>query len=105
MKNGLIPNLLNKGNCRYNCRDATWWWLYSIVKYLDLVPNGVNILEEVVNVNGKATKLQDVIHLAIQTHFEGIHFREENAGPRIDAHMKDEGFNIDIIVDPKTGRQ
>ena len=32
----------------------------------------------------------------MQRHARGIHFREWNAGTAIDAHMKDEGFQIDI---------
>lgn len=105
MYNGLIPNLMNQGNCRYNCRDATWWWLYSIIKYLDIVPNGVQILNENVNFNSTIVKLQDIIHFAIQSHFSGIAFRERNAGPGIDAHMKDEGFNIKIHTDFNTGKK
>lgn len=98
---------MNKGNCRYNCRDATWWWLYSIVKYLELVPDGFEILNENVRMAsvGIGMRLQEVMHLSIQSHFKGIKFREENAGGQIDAHMKDEGFNIEIRVDQETGNK
>lgn len=35
--------------------------------------------------------LYDVIHEALQRHLQGISFRERNAGPKIDMHMRDEG--------------
>ena len=39
-----------------------------------------------------------------QKHAQGIEFREWNAGPKIDAHMKDEGYNVKIHCDlEKTG--
>lgn len=35
---------------------------------------------------------------ALNRHFEGIHFRERNAGHQIDEHMKDEGFNVSAYI-------
>jgi len=75
------------------------------VRYIELVPEGVQMLTENVKCDGKVVQLQDVVHSSIQSHFEGIKFREENAGTQIDAHMKDEGFNIEIRVDQKTGME
>lgn len=39
----------------------------------------------------------------MQNHAYGIHFREWNAGTAIDAHMTNDGFNIDIHLDPTNG--
>jgi glycogen debranching enzyme len=40
----------------------------------------------------------------VQRHCQGIEFREWNAGEKIDAHMKDVGFNVKIHCDiDKTG--
>jgi glycogen debranching enzyme len=47
--------------------------------------------------------LQDTIHEALSKHLRGLKFREWNAGRRIDEHMRDNGFNNEIGVDPTTG--
>jgi glycogen debranching enzyme len=47
--------------------------------------------------------LYDVIQEALLVHFQGLSFRERNAGQNIDAHMTDEGFNNQIGVHPETG--
>ena len=36
-------------------------------------------------------------------HFQGLCFRERNAGKQIDEHMTDRGFNNQIGVNPQTG--
>lgn len=47
--------------------------------------------------------LSEVMHEALSIHFQGLSFRERNAGTQIDAHMQDAGFNNSIGVDMDTG--
>ncbi|XP_045534389.1 glycogen debranching enzyme [Papilio machaon] len=116
LRHGLIPNLLDGGrNARYNCRDAVWWWLQSIKQYCCEVPGGGALLAEGVArmyprddcepaPPGSADQpLHDVMQEALDVHFQGLVFRERNAGRAIDAHMSDKGFNVQIGIDPETG--
>ena len=97
LRHGLIPNLL--AGPRYNARDAIWFWLYSISQYTQLVPNGLEILSD--KIQGQC--LHSIIKTAIDTHLNGLSFREYNAGYQLDSVMSDEGFNNKIGVDSKTG--
>jgi glycogen debranching enzyme len=45
--------------------------------------------------------IEDIIQNIIQSHANGIRYREWNAG--IDCSMKNVGFDIDLKVDEKTG--
>lgn len=146
LKHGLIPNLLDGGShSRYNCRDAVWWWLYSIREYTKLAPNGCEILrcrikrihkpEAPATANGVPQRkrstaqmngttnhvailgandhlgepnsvsqaLADVIQEAMECHFRGVEFVEENAGKQLDEHMKLEGFTVTYGVNRETG--
>lgn len=121
IRHGLIPNLLyakrtdSLFNARFNSRDAVWWWLYSISKYVEEVHYGYRILYDKVSrfyptdnseqkPNGAYDQdLIDVIYEVLETHFQGLKFRERNAGRGIDAHMRDQGFDIVIGVHLDTG--
>lgn len=120
LRHGLIPNLIDGGgNCRYNCRDATWFFLQSLQDYVFL--SGDNIFqykvpqifptdnEALYNANYKNRQsrplrlMSDVVQEIMTRHANGIHFREWNAGKKIDEHMTDSGFNIDIFTDWSNG--
>ncbi|KAL0228238.1 hypothetical protein RCL1_004381 [Eukaryota sp. TZLM3-RCL] len=119
LRHGLIPNLLNGGDgSRYNCRDATWFFIHSIKSYCHAVPNGHNILAEKVPLicanddapvildgskSERILTLSDVIYEIFCRHALGIHFRERNAGRQIDDRMQDEGFNINLYLDSTNG--
>jgi len=110
LRHGLIPNLLDGGkNARFNCRDAVWWWLRAVLDFVQLSGDGGQILREPVvrlwplEGEEELQSLARVINEALVTHVKGLQFRERNAGPKIDEHMKDEGFNNCVGVDPGTG--
>lgn len=45
-----------------------------------------------------------MIQEALSVHFQGLCFRERNAGIAIDAHMTGPGFDNQIGVHPSTGK-
>ncbi|CAG9785346.1 unnamed protein product [Diatraea saccharalis] len=116
VRHGLVPNLLDGGGrARFNCRDAVWWWLYTIQQYCAEVEGGEALLAEPVArlfpqddappaPPGAAPQpLYDVMQETLDVHFQGLVFRERNAGRQIDAHMSDKGFEVQIGIDPETG--
>ena len=120
MRHGLIPNLLDSGvNSRYNARDATWFFLKSVVDYVEM-SNDYDILNFPINMvylsddfndhnnrknrgEKKSMKLAEIVHDILQRHVRGISFREWRAGKQIDEHMTNEGFNIKIYFNEENG--
>ncbi|KAI9459032.1 glycoside hydrolase family 13 protein [Russula earlei] len=120
LKHGLIPNLLDSvRNPRYNSRDSPWWMLQNIQDYVNKAPDGPALLNEPVKrrfpkddtwvhwndprAYSETSSIAEIIQEVLQRHANGISFREYNAGPNLDMQMRDEGFNIEIHVDWKTG--
>eukprot|EP00917_Polyrhabdina_sp_WS-2016_P010692 GHVP01023520.1.p1 GENE.GHVP01023520.1~~GHVP01023520.1.p1 ORF type:complete len:1118 (-),score=168.66 GHVP01023520.1:6001-9354(-) len=96
IENGLIPNLLDSGrNCRYNARDATWFFAQSIQDYCIMSPEGLDFLNAKLDLKiGSKTTIENILHNILESHVLGINFREKNAGPAIDQQMTEEGFNV-----------
>jgi len=113
VRHGLVPNLLGEGKVsRYNCRDATWFWLHAVK---DLDSHGVNILEMKIKAgfktddaefdaeNAKEIAIRDFVQYILQRHIDGIDFTERNAGEEIDRNMDQRGFAVKTRIDLKTG--
>lgn len=124
VRHGLIPNLLDSGNHpRYNARDATWFFLQSIQDYCEEAPDKLDFLKTLVELKTpleshspwaqqcfpersapfKTVTVAELIHYLLASHVFGIKVREWNAGPSLDAHMQDQGFQLSICVDRDTG--
>lgn len=93
--------------------------LQSIQDYVHFAPDGLSILSEAVKRRfpkddtfvswndprsyGYSSTIIEVIQEILQRHADGISFREHNAGPNLDMQMSNEGFDVEIHVDWKTG--
>ena len=105
LRHGLIPNLLGEGKVsRYNCRDATWFWLNSVCDFYEsdpaifnqLVPHGFINDDADFNPNNAERSIEMVVYDILDRHGKGIEFRERNAGPNIDMNMDDRLVCIDF---------
>ncbi|CAG8583320.1 14453_t:CDS:2, partial [Funneliformis caledonium] len=120
LKHGLIPNLLDAARRpRYNCRDATWWFLQSIQDYCKFSSEGLEFLkasvlrrfpknDEFIEADDPLaykdeSTILEIMQEILERHAKGIHFKEWNAGPNLDHAMTEKGFQIDIQVDWETG--
>ncbi|KAF9435572.1 hypothetical protein BGZ76_005964 [Entomortierella beljakovae] len=120
LKHGMIPNLLDSLRYpRYNSRDSVWWFFQSVQDYCTLVPNGEDILQESFKrrfpdghtfveytspeAYSTTVTLEDILTEILVSHANGIHYREWNAGPKLDEQMSDKGFQVDVDLDFKTG--
>ncbi|KAF9940651.1 hypothetical protein BGZ67_007146 [Mortierella alpina] len=120
LKHGMIPNLLDSlRSPRYNSRDSVWWFFQSVQDYCTIVPGGEDILQEsfarrfpdgqtfVEHTSAEAystrVTLEDILVEILEAHANGIHYREWNAGHRLDEQMSDKGFQVDVDLDFKTG--
>mmetsp|Transcript_36750 Transcript_36750/g.105083 ORF Transcript_36750/g.105083 Transcript_36750/m.105083 type:complete len:1625 (+) Transcript_36750:66-4940(+) len=115
-RHGLIPNLLDAANNpRYNARDATWFFLQGVQDYVEASPEGQEFLAAPVRLKYpveswdkdlqhlEPATVADLVHLILSAHAKGIDFREWRAGPAIDEHMTDKGFDIRVRLDEATG--
>lgn len=120
LRHGTIPNLLDSLRTpRYNSRDSVWWFFQSVQDYCTMVPNGEDILKETVarrfpdvdkfvdfesdKAYSTSSTLAEVLEEILVIHANGVHYREINAGPRLDEQMSDKGFQVDVALDQKTG--
>lgn len=115
LKYGLIPNLLDSGrNPRYNARDAAWFFVEGIQQYCEH-RNSYEFLNAKVRrrfplddsytdePTDHESSVGELVYEVLSRHAGGIKFREHNAGPSIDMHMSDNGFNQKIWVDWSNG--
>ena len=101
---GLVPNLYDSGNHpRYNARDATWFFLQSIQDFCHFSKSTNILTMPVERMSGDWMSLADIVQEILQSHAQGINFCEWNAGPNLDQHMNQEGFEVNITLDPSTG--
>ena len=120
MRHGLIPNLLDSGNnCRYNSRDTTWYFIKSVIEYIEFSQDyeffstKINMVflsddfnehkEKIAKNEKKIITIAELLQDIIQKHVKGIAFKEWRAGYEIDSVMCDEGFNVNVYYNKENG--
>lgn len=120
LRHGVLPNLLDKGiNPRYNCRDATWWFIKALKDYIEFTKDEaiwktqmeMKFLDDNQEVHQR--KLQagekkimtfaQIVQEIFEKHAVGVKYREWGAGFDMDSNMEYEGFNIYLFLDEETG--
>ena len=113
VRHGLIPNLFDDGlNPRYNSRDACWCFLNALRRYIEVSGDRDILTESVklkypgrafsntwIQIEGDSCSLITVVEGILMSHYKGIDFVEENAGPKIDEYMTERGFRVTVRVD------
>lgn len=120
LRHGLLPNLLDKGvKPRYNCRDATWWFIKAIKDYIEFTKDEsiwkiqieLKFLDDSQEVHQKKLQagekrvltMAEIVQEIMEKHALGIKFREWGAGFELDYNMEYEGFNVYLFLDEETG--
>ena len=116
VRHGLIPNLFDDGNNpRFNARDACWFFLNATRQYLEWTKD-TSVLTHRVHLkypdraftfstpsSPEHVTFGTVVEGILQSHWDGIDFVEEGAGPAIDQHMQRDGFQVTVTVDRVCG--
>jgi glycogen debranching enzyme len=88
--------------------------LNAIRQYI-IISGDESILDETVNLKypsaafsftndtPSVVPLRKIVFGILDSHYHGIDYIEWNSGPQIDAYMKEEGFHVQIFVNPETG--
>ena len=121
LRHGLIPDRFDSGKKpRYNSRDTCWYFINAIKDYINFSKD-YKFLQEKINLiflsdisntehlkkkslgEQKIYTIEEIIHIIFQTHANGIHFTEWENSYTSDPQLYEEGYIIDIKLNPKNG--
>ena len=121
LRHGLIPDLFDEEEkMRYYSRDTCWYFINAVKEYINFTQDYKFLKEEIdllflsdisyenhleKKAKGETVKytLEQIIQIIFQSHAKGIHFIEWNYGIKNNSFLKNEGYSIDIDLDPNTG--